>query len=129
VTEIVAVADRVETVALAPNGDLYFALKRAGQVLRVGDPGGEPSAPELVAALGSGTEETEFEVESMAATEDALYLGGVGLSRLSLTDAAATPEPVAGFEGREITALATDARAAGSTSGTSPPSSATSSKS
>jgi hypothetical protein len=107
VTEIVAVADRVETVALAPNGDLYFALKRAGQVLRVADPGGEPSAPELVAALGGGTEETEFEVESMAATEDALYIGGVGLSRLSLT-ADATPEPVAGFEGREITALAAD---------------------
>ena len=45
----------------------------------------------------------------MAVTEDALYLGGVGLSRLSLTDAAATPQPVAGFEGREITALAADA--------------------
>src|SRR3954469_4643942 len=109
VTEIVAVADRVETVAVAPNGDLYYALKRAGQVLRVADPGGEPSAPELVATLGGGTDDTEFAVESMAVTEDALYIGGVGLSRLSLTDAGATPQPVAGFEGREITALAADA--------------------
>src|SRR3954468_9568850 len=109
VTEIVAVADRVETVAVAPNGDLYYALKRAGQVLRVADPGGEPSAPALVATLGGGTDDTEFAVESMAVTEDALYIGGVGLSRLSLTDAGATPQPVAGFEGREITALAADA--------------------
>ena len=109
VTEIVAVADRVETVALAPNGDLYYALKRAGQVLRVADPGGAPSAPELVATLGGGTDDTEIAVESMAVTEDALYIGGVGLSRLSLTDAGATPQPVAGFEGREITALAADA--------------------
>src|SRR3954469_24061616 len=121
VTEIVAVADRVETVAVAPNGDLYYALKRAGQVLRVADPGGEPSAPELVATLGGGTDDTEFAVESMAVTEDALYIGGVGLSRLSLTDAGATPQPVAGFEGREITALAADAARARLSVGDAPP--------
>jgi hypothetical protein len=111
VTEIVALADRIETVALGPRGDLYFATKRAGQILRVADPAGGAGTLELVATLGGGTDETdeiEFEVASMAVTDDAVYLGGVGVSRLSLTDPNPTPQPVAGFEGREITALAVD---------------------
>src|SRR3954468_1001061 len=108
VTQIAAVADRVETVALGPDGSLYFATKRAGQILRIADPAGQPAAPELVATLGAAPDGTEFALEAMAATGDALYLGGIGLSRLSLTDADATPQPVVGFEGREIAALAAD---------------------
>jgi hypothetical protein len=110
-TEIVSLADRVETLALGPQGDLYFATKRAGQVLRIADPAGQTGALELVATLGGGTDETnevEFEIASMAATDDALYLGGVGVSRLSLTDPNPTPQPVAGFEGRETAAVAVD---------------------
>jgi hypothetical protein len=109
VTQVLAIADRVETVALGTHGELFFMAKRAGQILRIADPAGAPAEPELVATLGGGTDETEFEVAGMAATDDALYLGGVGVSRLSLSDAGATPQPVAGFEGREISAVAIDA--------------------
>jgi hypothetical protein len=108
VTEIVSVADRVETVALGPDGSLYFATKRAGQILRIADPGGAPAEPELIATLGAAEDGTEFALESLAVTGDALYLGGIGISRLSLTDPNATPQPIAGFEGREIAALAAD---------------------
>jgi hypothetical protein len=108
VTQIVAVADRVETVALGPDGSLFYATKRAGQILRIADPGGAPATPELVTTLGTAPDGTEFALEAMAATGDALYLGGIGLSRLSLTDASAAPQPVAGFEGRDIAALAAD---------------------
>jgi hypothetical protein len=108
VTEIAAVADRVETVALGPDGSLFFATKRAGQILRIADPAGAQPAPELVTTLGTAPDGTEFALEAMAATGDALYLGGIGLGRLALTDPDATPQPVAGFEGREITALAAD---------------------
>src|SRR3954451_12786330 len=41
VTEIATVADRVETVALGPDGSLFFATKRAGHILRHADPAGQ----------------------------------------------------------------------------------------
>jgi hypothetical protein len=120
-TQIFATADRVDTVALNPAGELYFVLKRAGQILRIADPTADaPSAPELVTTFGPGpaTEpepeveapetEVEEEVETLAATDDALYYGGIGLKKISLSGSAATPQPVAGFEGREITGLAVD---------------------
>jgi len=111
-TQIFATADRVETVVLSPAGQLYFLTKRAGQIMRIADPTADAPTPELVATVGGGaTEEEEAAngVETMAATDDALYLAGIGLRRLSLLGSAATPQTVAGFEGREITALAVDA--------------------
>jgi hypothetical protein len=111
-TQIFATADRVETVVLSPAGQLYFATKRAGQIMRIADPTTDAPAPELVTTVGGGaTEEEEAanEVEAMAATDDALYFAGIGLKRLSLSGIGATPQPIAGFEGREITTLAVDA--------------------
>jgi hypothetical protein len=122
-TQIFATADRVDTVALSPAGRLYFLTKRAGQIMRIADPTADvPAAPEVVATIGPGAvvepedetapeapeTEVEDEVETMAATDDALYLGGTGLKRLSLSGTGATPQLVAGFEGREVTGLAID---------------------
>ncbi|MEA2380104.1 MAG: large repetitive protein [Solirubrobacteraceae bacterium] len=113
-TEIAAVADRVEMVVLGPDADgttardVFFTTKRAGQIMRIAEPTGGLAQPELVAALGGATDAEEGGIEAMAATDDALYLAGAGLSRLDLSSPNATPQPVAGFEGRAISALAAD---------------------
>ena len=120
-TQIVATPDRVETVTLGPDAggtaarDVFYTTKRAGEVRRILDPTADPANPadpaltEVLAVLGGTTEEDESEVTAMAATEDALYLADRGVKRLSLAPGgAAPPQPVAGFEGREISALAID---------------------
>jgi hypothetical protein len=106
-TPIASISDRVQAVALGPAApagrDVFYATKREQTIMRIADPAATPKDPELVA--GTGGED----VSAMIATDDALYLADGGVKRLSLTAGGApAPEPVAGFDGLTVSALALD---------------------
>ena len=104
---IASISDRVQTVALGPatptGRDVFYVTKREQTVMRIADPATAPKDPELVA--GTGGED----VSSLVATKDALYLADGGVKRLSLAPGGpAAFEPVAGFDGLTVSALAVD---------------------
>jgi hypothetical protein len=109
-TQIVSTTDRVETLTLGPDAagdggrDVFFVTKRAGDLMRISDPAGQPGQPELVMSLGL------LDVTSIAASDDALYLGDAdgGVKRLSLTAPGAAPQAVPGLDGLIVSAVAVD---------------------
>jgi hypothetical protein len=115
---ILALADRVSALALAPAAapdappDIVFATKRSGSVMRLPNPHSDPGPEEL---LGFADDEAT----GIAVTEDSIYLADLGLWRLPLDGGDA--EPVAGFDGVPVTAVAVDAERGRLYAGTSHP--------